>query len=166
MKINKKILLTSIISAVLASTISVAAVTLSAKEIGFTSTDSEWLVENVEDAVNDLYQISSTSSINRILLGTITYNTCYGDNGNYSTYTYDISEYGEGITTENIFLDFVSYSIGSSTLGTGSTDPASMSFQKSISDGTLTVKIPIVTYNWNPRNIGLSNAVINVYLVY
>jgi len=58
MKINKKILLTSIISGVLSSTITVAAVSLSAKEIGFTSTDSEWLVENVEDAVNDLYQIS------------------------------------------------------------------------------------------------------------
>jgi len=62
MKINKKILLTSIISGVLSSTITVAAVSLSAKEIGFTSTDSEWLVENVEDAVNDLYKIGIDNS--------------------------------------------------------------------------------------------------------
>ena len=57
MKINKKILLTSIISVVLSSIISVAAVKLSAKEIGFTSSNEGWNVDNVEDAINDLYEL-------------------------------------------------------------------------------------------------------------
>lgn len=59
MKINKKILLTAIISAVLASTISVAAVSLSAKDIGFKSTNENLKATNVEDAINDLYVIGN-----------------------------------------------------------------------------------------------------------
>jgi len=38
----------------------VVAATLSAKDIGFTSSNEEWNVDNVEDAMNDLYKIEKS----------------------------------------------------------------------------------------------------------
>ena len=56
-KTLKTVILTAIISISLVTGIGVAAITLTAKEIGFTSTNEEWKVTNVEDAVNDLYSL-------------------------------------------------------------------------------------------------------------
>jgi len=40
----------------------VVAATLTAKDIGFTSSNEEWQVDNVEDAMNDLYGLSKNSN--------------------------------------------------------------------------------------------------------
>jgi len=64
---NKKtlfiVLLTAFISVILTVGISVVAITLTAKEIKFVPINSEWQVDNVEDAMNDLYNISSSISL-------------------------------------------------------------------------------------------------------
>lgn len=56
MKLDKKIIITSIICFLISGTIGVVASKLSAKDIGFTSTNENWQVNNVEDAMNDLYE--------------------------------------------------------------------------------------------------------------
>ena len=56
-KTLKVAVLTAIISVLLTSGICVVAVNLSAKDIGFTSTNEGWKVTNVEDAINDLFDI-------------------------------------------------------------------------------------------------------------
>jgi len=56
-KMKLKSILTVLMVALVSSGISVAAVKLTAKDIGFTSTHEEWEVSNVEDAMNDLYNI-------------------------------------------------------------------------------------------------------------
>ena len=61
-KLNKEIILTFIITAIIFSSIGVLAVSLTAKEIGFTSTNEGWEVDNVEDAMNDLYEIGIEAS--------------------------------------------------------------------------------------------------------
>jgi len=58
-KTFKTIALTSIITTVLLGSIGVAAYNVVAKEISFTPTNSNWQVDNVEDAVNDLYDKSN-----------------------------------------------------------------------------------------------------------
>jgi len=65
MKINKTVkvgILSSLVSILATSGIAVAAVSLSAKEIPFTSNDENWQVDNVEDAVNDLYGLGIEAS--------------------------------------------------------------------------------------------------------
>ena len=65
MKINKTLkvgILSSLVSIVATGGIAVAAVSLSAKEIPFTSNDENWQVNNVEDAVNDLYELNNVSN--------------------------------------------------------------------------------------------------------
>ena len=47
------------ITAIITASISVTAVTLSAKDINFKSTNPEWQADNVEDAMNDLYNLGS-----------------------------------------------------------------------------------------------------------
>jgi len=55
-KSNIKIIaITAIITTLLVGGLGVAAVTLTAKDIGFTSTNEGWEADNVEDAMNDLY---------------------------------------------------------------------------------------------------------------
>lgn len=109
------------------------------------------------------YKNQSTPSV--VLLKTVTTNTIYTLNGKYHTVTIDISDYGNTITTDNVFVELVSYSMGSSEVGYGSTAPATMSIKKSISDGVLTIDIPNVCYYWSPRTIGLSDITFNIYLV-
>ena len=62
MKLKKEIVLTFLITAVIFSGIAVTAVTLTAKEIGFTSTHENWKVDNVNDAMNDLYELGIAAS--------------------------------------------------------------------------------------------------------
>ena len=65
MKINKTVkvwILSSLISIIATSGIAVAAVSLNAKEIPFTSKDENWQVDNVEDAMNDLYDLGKIAS--------------------------------------------------------------------------------------------------------
>jgi len=63
MKLDKKIIITSIICFLISGTIGVVASKLSAKDIGFTSTNENWQVNNVEDAMNDLYDKSQNGII-------------------------------------------------------------------------------------------------------
>ena len=62
MKINKTVkvgLLSSLISIVATGGIAVAAVNISAKDIGFNSGSENWEATNVEDAMNDLYVLGN-----------------------------------------------------------------------------------------------------------
>ena len=52
----KLVIMSSLITAIIVGSIGVIAASLSAKDIGFTSTNEEWQVNNVEDAINDLYE--------------------------------------------------------------------------------------------------------------
>jgi len=58
-KVLKAVILTAIFTTILVGNIGVVAVTLTAKDIGFTSSKEEWQVNNVEDAMNDLYTMGS-----------------------------------------------------------------------------------------------------------
>jgi len=62
-KILKTIILTSFAWILISGTIGVVAIEMIAKEIKFEPTNSEWQVDNVEDAINDLYD-SSLNSLN------------------------------------------------------------------------------------------------------
>jgi len=59
---NKKIIFAVLITAVLTSVISVTAVKLSASDIGFESNHDGWEVDNVNDAMNDLYDLGIEAS--------------------------------------------------------------------------------------------------------
>ena len=60
-KIKLKSIIAMLLVALISSGITVAAVKLYAKDIGFTSNDKEWQVNNVEDAMNDLYVLGKNS---------------------------------------------------------------------------------------------------------
>jgi len=62
MKSNKKFIIGMLFGILLASTVGVVAVKLTAKEIPFTSEDVEWQVDNVEDAMNDLFVLGKAAS--------------------------------------------------------------------------------------------------------
>lgn len=66
MKLKKEILLTALITAIITGTVAVAAVSLSAKDIGFKPNNQEWNATNVEDAMNDLYNIGKEVSGKKI----------------------------------------------------------------------------------------------------
>jgi len=68
----KSIIITAIISVLLTSAVGVVAAKLTAKDIHFTSTNEEWNVDNVEDAMNDLYDIALENDVVR---GTLTLTT-------------------------------------------------------------------------------------------
>ena len=53
----KIIAITALITTLLVGGTCVVAATLTAKDIGFTSNNEGWQVNNVEDAVNDLYEL-------------------------------------------------------------------------------------------------------------
>ena len=98
MKNNKKFILGLLTGVILASTLSVVAVKMTAKEIGFKSSDETWQVNNVEDAVNSLYN-ESKNSINgyhfsKIKVSGIFYeanNTTYGG-ATENTITLDVDK--------------------------------------------------------------------------
>ena len=73
-KVIKSILL--VVGVVFIFTSGVVAATLTAKDVGFTASNEEWQVNNVEDAVNDLYNISKNYTTNSIIL----YHNYYGTN--------------------------------------------------------------------------------------
>ena len=75
-KINvKSMLLGVLLSGLVFGVINVVAVTLTAKDIKFTSNDSEWEVDNVNDAIDDLYALGVNAGINK------TYSTSVGKYG-------------------------------------------------------------------------------------
>lgn len=100
-KTLKTVILTAIISISLVTGVGVAAITLTAKEIGFTSTNEEWKVTNVEDAVNDLYSLKNEGTDS--YLGTI-------PTGTSGTYTVSDLEFTPDYvvvyyaTTTNLFV--------------------------------------------------------------
>ena len=62
-KIKLKSIIAMLLVALISSGISVAAVSITAKDIGFTSSDEGWEVTNVEDAMNDLYKYKDSSGV-------------------------------------------------------------------------------------------------------
>ena len=66
MKLKKEIILTALITAVITGTVAVTAVSLTAKDIGFKPNNQEWDATNVEDAMNDLYNIGKEVSGKKI----------------------------------------------------------------------------------------------------
>ena len=56
MKLDKKIIITAIICFLISGTVGVVAYKVGAGDVSFTPDNSEWQVDNVEDAVNDLYE--------------------------------------------------------------------------------------------------------------
>jgi len=58
----KTLIIAIMVTAILSGTVGVIAVKLSAKDVGFTASNEEWQVNNVEDAVNDLYKIGIDNS--------------------------------------------------------------------------------------------------------
>jgi len=68
MKNLKTIILTALISVILTSGICVVAVKISAKDVGFTASNEEWKVNNVNDAVNDLYESSKNAESEKIYI--------------------------------------------------------------------------------------------------
>ena len=56
MKLDKKIIITSIICFLISGTIGVVAYKVGAGDVSFTPENENWQVDNVEDAVNDLYE--------------------------------------------------------------------------------------------------------------
>jgi len=69
-KTLKAVILTAIITTLIVGGTCVAAVALTAKEIGFTSTNEGWNVTNVEDAMNDLYVEANKTKIYNLGIGT------------------------------------------------------------------------------------------------
>ena len=63
MKLDKKIIITSIICFLISGTIGVVAYKAAAKDITFTPSNENWQVDNVEDAVNDLYNKNNSDYI-------------------------------------------------------------------------------------------------------
>jgi len=109
MKLKKEIILTALITAIITGTVAVAAVSLSAKDIGFKPNNQEWNATNVEDAMNDLYILGNEKS--RIIkLGT--YNNTYNgvENGiSGEDITIDLSSYDgfEKFTTNNFIIEAI-----------------------------------------------------------
>jgi len=96
-KTLKIVLLTAFITVLLTISVGVAAVVLTARDIPFASTDENWKVNNVEDAMNDLYkngkivddlrtQISDLESQLQSKNWTmvVSYDTSLGWSGNYA----------------------------------------------------------------------------------
>ena len=63
----KRTIITVLITAIITASVSVTAVTLFAKDVGFTSTDEDWNVKNVEDAVNDLYELGNNKMLDEFV---------------------------------------------------------------------------------------------------
>jgi len=74
-KTIKGIVIGSIFGIILAGSIGVAAVTLTAKEVSFSPSDSEFNVNNVEGAINELYNIAVENSQSAINWQSKTWNT-------------------------------------------------------------------------------------------
>ena len=68
----------------------VVAATLTAKDIGFTSSNEEWNVDNVEDAMNDLYDKSKTA-VSKVYIPSIQLSS--GAGGYTSIYSYSVSKF-------------------------------------------------------------------------
>jgi len=113
----KLVILTIISTLLVAGSINVVAVTLAAKDIKFTSNDSEWQVGNVEDAIDDLY-VTSKNTEGKILetgmyvferiglsttssIVTLTFENTYTAEDNVYLMVYN-TEIGNG--AENIFV--------------------------------------------------------------
>jgi len=69
-KVIKSILF--VVGVVFIFTSGVVAATLTAKDVGFTASNEEWQVNNVEDAMNDLYEIGKEAKGKIYVLGTCT----------------------------------------------------------------------------------------------
>lgn len=85
----KSIIITAVISVLLTSAVGVVAAKLTAKDIEFTSVNEEWQVDNVEDAMNDLYQTAENKRLNVVKVGSGT----LGMNGAAETKTFNLSGY-------------------------------------------------------------------------
>lgn len=88
----------------------VSAHTIFATDIGYTSKSSTWKVDNVKDAIDDLYEKSqyvNGSNIEKIELGTLNYTFGSGSYSSYSdTKTIDVKEIiplGYSTLSENNF---------------------------------------------------------------
>jgi len=110
--------LSSLITAIITGTIGVIAVSLTAKDIAFTSIDENWQANNVEDAMNDLYNISTNCSSTSIInLGT---DTTYDLKTEYEKYGLTENQYQE-LTADNFIVSYnkISASGSGNLSGTG-----------------------------------------------
>lgn len=92
----------------------VVAAKLSAKDIGFTSANEEWNVDNVEEAVNDLYSISQSNdnAYNRLyfafyyLSGSTGYYPIFLDDAVNGTFekVKELLHYNNGATYEDEYI--------------------------------------------------------------
>lgn len=169
MKSNKKFIIGMLSGVLLASTVGVVAVKLTAKEIPFTSEDVEWQVDNVEDAMNDLYASSKESK--KILIAE-NY-VCNGSNkisgtGGYGAvmkHAIDVSSidgYDE-LEVDDFIIEVVEIS-GGCNAKTSATRETSKEYDKET--GILTLNN--YGYVWNQQtNNGYSDlhVVVNVWLV-
>jgi len=166
-RLNKKVLLLIILTAIISSTISVAAVKLTAKEIGFKSSDETWQVNNVEDAVNSLYN-ESKNSINGYHFSKINVSAIFYEANN--------TTYG-GATANTITLDVDKLSTLTieSTSNTGSNFWANKCSIKSGDEVIATINVPstevqtfdISSYdeitfdlNWSERGVNKQHAIV------
>ena len=110
-------ILSSVITFVITVTIGVTAVAIYAKDIEFKSNDENWQVDNVEDAMNDLYEISSNQKSQVLETGSYTFsNVGHGTTSSTVTITFEntytaednvylmIYKTEQGNISENIFV--------------------------------------------------------------
>ena len=112
-KIFKNSLFTFILGVLCTITIGVGATAIyNASEIGFTPSDSNWKVNNMQDAINDLYN-NSGSKIVKLSDSVVTSNT---------SYTYDVSNINgyENFTADNFFYAYAGFSwVGNGNIAGG-----------------------------------------------
>jgi len=94
---NKKVsvkymLLFGIVCALICNSTAVVATQINAKDVGFTSNDETWKVNNVEDAVNDLY-LNKVNQSNKYTVEQLFYVSCSADSVANSTNTIGVIGY-------------------------------------------------------------------------
>lgn len=133
--------------------LTVFALSVNSNEVLFTPSNENWAVDNVEDAINDLY--NKKWSIE--LIGQDNYDSTHS----YAyQHTYDLTSYSnyESFTEDNFILSFTSFGV----IKSGSTTSNQGGIIKSYNQetGILTVTLPMVIYS------GYGSIIkINVYLI-
>lgn len=168
-KTLKVAVLTAIISILLTGGICVSAVALKADDIIYNPSNSEWKVDNAEDALNNLYELSANTNggiFDKVLDINIMDET-YDYKKTYTkTYTVNIKdkypEVYDKLTIDNFISDFSNSQVQAQISGDGWV-ASYVSIGKTYTDGVLTIT---VSFSSTLNLSGKQGCYANIYLAY
>lgn len=134
-----------ILGAIIFSGITASAYTILASDVTYTPSNSSWEVDNVKDAIDELYG----NVKNLTLIGSADFDTTYWAGGVHSK-TFDLSNIEDfnNITTDDIYLVLKSLAPARNDITiSNSTDWYSIAKEYNQQNGILTLTVPKVVYD-------------------